>query len=498
MGADGAPDSWGYGEEIQPQAARRPDRGDRRLRLGFSLDVAGFGTRTVQEAHEVQRRLRRLVDACLAECGLALDRLSGGYQWTGDGIHVMLPIDLDPAFALPVLMRSLAAALGTDNARSADRIRLRMAVGVGLVEPSVTGFNGPLIVDISRLVSSDPLRDALAGFPAADLAVAISDHVFTLVIKPGYPGIPVGQFTAVNVAVKEFAEPAWVWVSARQWSGPAYSPLTRADPAEIGGYPIAARLGSGMAGQVYLAGAPGAPGGERPESWTAVKVFDTGLVTGTDTRRRLVTGALAASVLTGAHLAAVIDSDTRAGLPWVASALVRGPSLAAAVTETGPLPATAVGWMMRGVASALATLHQARLTHRAVHPRNVLLDAEGPVLTDLGISAHALTAGPGSAGDDMFSLGATAFYAATGRSPWHEYPAGLIPQAATEAAEPDLAGCPPVLAPALRACLGADPRLRPGAAELQHWLAAVIGTRPRFWLPDPVTARLCEYRRFPR
>ncbi len=212
MRVNGTADPQGRGEELVSQADRKQGRGGRRLRLGFVLDVAGFGSRAVPEQHETQRRLHQLVDLTLASCGLALDRLSGGYQWTGDGINVMLPLDLDPACAVPVLIRSVAAELGADNARGADRIRLRMAVGVGLVEPSVTGFDGPLIVGISRLVGSDPLRRALSDFPAADLAVAISDHAFTLVIKPGYPGIPVGQFTAVKVAVKEFAEPAWIWV----------------------------------------------------------------------------------------------------------------------------------------------------------------------------------------------------------------------------------------------------------------------------------------------
>jgi hypothetical protein len=496
MRADGTADPRGHGEENRAPADREPGRGRRRLRLGFVLDVAGFGVRTVPERHEVQRRLRQLVDATLANCGLTLDRLIGGYQWTGDGINVMLPIDMDPAFALPLLIRSLAAALSADNARGADRIRLRMAVGVGLVEPSVTGFNGPLIVDINRLVSSEPLRGALSDFPAADLAVAISDHAFTLVIQPGYPGIPVGQFTAVNVAVKEFAEPAWVWVSARQWSGPAYSPLTQADPREIGGYRIVARLGRGAAGQVYLAGASGASGASGGGSlgdWAAVKVFDQALVADTDARRRLITGALAASVLSGHHLASVTRSDPRARQPWVASTLVRGPSLAATITETGPLPAAAVGWMTLGLARALATLHKARFTHHAVHPHNVLLDADGPVLTDLGTNRTALTAGPGTDAGDVFSLGATAFYAATGRSPWHEYPADLIPLAAA-LGEPDLADCPPALAPALKACLDADPGLRPTAAELHGWLAGVTGNRPRSWLPDPVTVRLSEYR----
>lgn len=298
-----------------------------------------------------------------------------------------------------------------------------------------------------------------------------------------------GQFTPVNVAVKEFAERAWIWVSARQWSGPAYAPLAPADPKEIGGYRIVARLGGGIAGRVYLADASGAS----DASWAAVKVFDEALVADADVRRRLITGALAASVVSGDHLASVTGSDPRASQPWVASALVRGPSLAAAVTETGPLPAAAVGWLMLGVASALVSLHKARFTHHAVHPHNVLLEADGPVLTDLGTSRSALTAGPGTAADDVFALGATAFYAATGRSPWREYPADLIPLDAA-VGEPELADCPPALAPALKACLDADPALRPTAAALHSWLADVTGSRPRSWLPDPVTVRLSEYR----
>jgi hypothetical protein len=496
MGVDGTAGPRGHGETSRSPTDRELVRGGRRLRLGFALDVAGFGVRTSPQQHQVQRRLRRLVHAALAECDLALDKLIGGYQWTGDGINVMLPIDLDPALVLPALMRSIAAALSADNARSADRIRLRMAVGVGLVEPSVTGFNGPLIVDISRLVSSDALRGTLPDFPSADLAVAISDHAFALVIQPGYPGIPAGQFTAVNVTEKEFSEPAWIWVSARQWSEPAYAPLDQADPREIDGYRIVARLGRGETGQVYLAAGSA---GRTPAGWAAVKVFDEALVADEDTRRRLITGALAASVLSGDHLAPAFGSDPRARRPWVARALVRGPSLASTVTETGPLPGDAVGWLSVGLAGALSTLHQARLTHRAVHPRNVLLDADGAVLTDLGTNKNALAAGPGTAADDVFSLGATVYYAATGRSPRDKYQAGQIPQAATEG-EPDpvLTDCPPALAPILKACLDSDPAARPTAAELRAWLATAIGQRPRSWLPEPVARRVAEYRRLSR
>ena len=80
-----------------------------------------------------------------------------------------------------------------------------------------------------------------------------------MVVRPGYPGIPDGQFSPMNVVAKEFSAAAWLWLSDRQWSEPAYLPLTPADPAYVGGYRVYARLGGGAAGQVYLGG-PDRPG----------------------------------------------------------------------------------------------------------------------------------------------------------------------------------------------------------------------------------------------
>jgi hypothetical protein len=455
--------------------------------MGLVLDVAGYGARTAPLQNEVQRRLPLLVAGTLAECGMDLDDV--GHEWTGDGINAVMPADMDPTAVLPVLIRSLAAKLGADNARSTDRIRLRMAIGAGLVEMSAAGFGGPMIVEISRLVNSAPLRAALEAYPGADLAVAISDQVYAMVIRPGYPGIPSAQFSRVNVVAKEFAGPAWIWVSARQWSEPAYQPLAPDDPREIGGYRIAARLGTSQAGRVYLAR-------DGNGGWAAVKAFHPAIAAGSDVRHRLASGALAAGVLRGPHIAHVIDADAEARAPWAASTLVRGPSLAAAVAETGPLPAGCAAWLALGTARAVAALHESGLAHQAVTPRNVLLEPDGPVLTDFGLSWLALTGGPGSAADDVCLLGCTAFFAATGRWPQSGSPGD--PVAATGIrGEPDLAGCPAELLPAVTACLDPDPARRPPAAELAARLATVAGQRPRSWLPDAVTVRFAEYQELP-
>ena len=233
----------------QGQAPPARSQAGRKLRIGFVLDVAGYGARTAPLHNDVQRRLPPLVGNTLTECGMNLDELA--HQWTGDGINAIMPADVDRTVALPVLIRSLAANLSADNARSVNRIRLRMAIGVGLVERNAAGFGGPMIVDMTRLVDSAPLRAALTSYPTAELAVAISDQVHAMVIRPGYPGIPAAQFSRVDVVAKEFAGPAWIWVSARQWSEPAYQPLASGDVREIGGYRIAAlpgrrRVGPGL------------------------------------------------------------------------------------------------------------------------------------------------------------------------------------------------------------------------------------------------------------
>jgi hypothetical protein len=470
----------------------------RALRMAFVLDVAEYGKRAVPARDAVQQRLRRLVVATLAECGLKLGERSMDHQWTGDGINAILPADIDPTAVLTTLVRSLSAGLGHDNRAHTDRIRLRMAIGVGLFERGPAGFGGPVIVDINRLVDSAALRSALTTEPAADLVVAIGDRAYGLILEPGYPGIPVSQFTRVHVVSKEFDGAAWIWVSTRQWSEPAYLPLDGTEPREFGRYRLVARLGAGQAGSVYLASGGGhsGHGGSGPgggdSGWVALKVFDERLTADPDVRRRLSAGARAASAVHGPNMASVIDYDARDQLdqPWVASTLALGPSLAAAVTETGPLPPATAGWIALGLARALGTLHQAGLAHDAVTPRNVVLDARGPVLTDAGTSRTALLAGPGSAGDDVLMLGATVLYAATGRA-LRDAGGGRSPTNA------DLAGCPPWLAPIVRACLAPEPAARPDAAELHARLADQAGRQPRSWLPDPVAARTAEYQAVP-
>lgn len=195
----------------QPPRPRRP-RGERANRLGFVVDVVSYGQRTAPEQERVQDRLQALLRAVVADVGDDFDEVDRD-SGTGDGMVVFLPTGGDPTELLPALLRSVATRLAADNAVYRDRIRLRMAVGTGLVARGGNGFTGPLVVNISRLVDSEPLRRAVADNPEADLVVLVLDVLHREVVAPGYLPLLVDRFEVVDVAMKEFVERAWLWVS---------------------------------------------------------------------------------------------------------------------------------------------------------------------------------------------------------------------------------------------------------------------------------------------
>lgn len=191
----------------------RPARsGGRSHRVGFVVDVVSYGKRPAPAQERIQRRLQSLLRDVVADVGVGFDDVEhdGG---SGDGMVVFLPSGGDPTRLLPDLLRATAERLAADNEEYRDRIRLRMAVGSGLVGDGANGFTGPLVVNISRLVDSEPLRRAVAENPGSDLVVLVLDALHRDVIGPGYLPARVAEFHLVDVAMKEFVERAWLWVS---------------------------------------------------------------------------------------------------------------------------------------------------------------------------------------------------------------------------------------------------------------------------------------------
>jgi hypothetical protein len=295
-------------------------------------------------------------------------------------------------------------------------------------------------------------------------------------------------------------------------------PLRRWDPEQIGGYVLVGRLGAGAMGRVYL-------GRSAAGRLVAVKTIKIELAEEPDFRTRFAQEVAAARRVSGAFTAAVVAADPEADVPWLATAYVPAPSLAGLVRTCGPLPVQAVRWLAAGCAEALESIHSAGLVHRDLKPSNVLVSPDGPRVIDFGVARAAeriqLTVTRGAVGtpaymapeqardtrqattaSDVFSLGATMLFAATGHAPYQgETVMDVLVRLATES--PDLSGLPGDLADIVVACLERDPRKRPTSASVLAHLAPDIGPEAGArelgpsWLPASALALIAEYRRDP-
>ncbi|WP_432185314.1 serine/threonine-protein kinase [Streptomyces tendae] len=256
--------------------------------------------------------------------------------------------------------------------------------------------------------------------------------------------------------------------------------LKAQDPARIGAYTLLARLGAGGMGQVYLGRSPGG-------RLVALKVIRDEIVDRPEAMARFRREVETVGAVRSAYTANLIDASLETAPYWLATEYVAGPTLSRGVEEQGPLPAETCRGVLAALAEGLAAVHGCGVTHRDLKPQNVILAAQGPQLIDFGIARGAgqtaLTeAGfaPGTPGytapevlmrnevgpaADVFALGATLAFAATGRPPFGSGdPAGVSYRAVHEPV--DAAGVDPGLAALIEACVAKDPAARPRLDEV--------------------------------
>lgn len=259
--------------------------------------------------------------------------------------------------------------------------------------------------------------------------------------------------------------------------------LWETDPRRIGPYEVLGRLGAGGMGEVYLAES-------RTGLRLAVKVVRAEHAEDRTFRARFRHEVRAAQTVGGAgtYTARVVDADTDAEQPWMATEFVDGPNLRDAVLDGGPLPEDAVLLLAAALGEALAAIHSKGMVHRDLKPSNILLAPDGPRVIDFGIvralEATALTrtgtvvgsvgyvspeqirnGGQVGAPSDVFSLGVVLAYAAAGREPFGEgKDAVILMRILTR--DVDLSGVPEGIRPLVESCLQEEAGKRPTPAEV--------------------------------
>jgi serine/threonine protein kinase len=275
--------------------------------------------------------------------------------------------------------------------------------------------------------------------------------------------------------------------------GTASGELRRWDPERIGPFTILGRLGAGAMGQVYL-------GRSQAGRLVAVKTIMIELAEEPGFRERFAHEVAAARRVSGMFTASVVAADPEADVPWLATAYVPAPTLSQLVRSCGTQRAQMIWWLAAGCAEALESIHHAGLVHRDLKPSNVLVAPSGPLVIDFGVARAAeriqLTATAGaigtpaymapeqardsrlaSAASDVFALGATLLFAATGHAPYQgDTVMDVLVRLATE--PPDISGLAPELTELITACLQPRPTARPTTTALLAQLAPVINAAP--------------------
>jgi serine/threonine-protein kinase len=254
--------------------------------------------------------------------------------------------------------------------------------------------------------------------------------------------------------------------------------------ALAGRYSIDRELGRGGMGVVYLAREV------HLDRLVAIKLLPpekAGLPT---LRDRFLREARLAAKLSHPHIIPIHSVDQIDGFVFYVMAFVDGETLAQRVRSRGPVSASEGARVLREVAWALAYAHAQGLVHRDVKPDNILIEfSTGRALVaDFGIAAaEGEAAGDGVSGtpefmspeqalggdidarSDLYGLGATAFYAFSGRFPFEGRSATEILAKQVTEAPPPLASLgvsvPRKLALLIDRCLAKDPSRRPADAD---------------------------------
>jgi hypothetical protein len=193
-------------------------------RCVLGVDVKGYSRQIPRRQRDIQRDLDQELTAAARASGL--DRARWHLSHTGDGELAVLPADTDLVAVVGVLVPELNARLAVRNEDRVPemRIRLRVAVHIDALTPSTGGhLAGNALVVVSRLLDSQPVRDALDGAPGSELALIVSTPVYEKVVLSGLAGLVAGDFVAADADIpgKGFRHAAWVHVPGPPRRAPA-------------------------------------------------------------------------------------------------------------------------------------------------------------------------------------------------------------------------------------------------------------------------------------
>lgn len=182
------------------------------------VDIEKFSARPDTVQAELRRMPYELIQQALISSGLGSERVDR--EDRGDAIMLFFH-HASPVRLLVSLVGAVDDGLRRYGLRYAElyRMRLRMTVHHGLIEPDENGWVGTTINEAARLVDAPAVRAGLIEHPEAWLALIVGDKLYQSVLATGYIEAQADEWAPMEVTVKDFKAPAWIRV-----------PGVRADP----------------------------------------------------------------------------------------------------------------------------------------------------------------------------------------------------------------------------------------------------------------------------
>jgi serine/threonine protein kinase len=270
----------------------------------------------------------------------------------------------------------------------------------------------------------------------------------------------------------------------------------------VGRYEILRRLGRGSFGSVYLAR------DTELDRLVAIKLAHRERIRKPEDVQLYLFEAKALAALDHPHILPIFDvGRAEDGSCFVVTKFIEGTDLASLVHQSPPSQAEAARLIAR-IAEGLDHAHRQGLVHRDIKPANILIDGEDtPRLTDFGLAfkrsdqpdgatiagtpaylaPEQITSGRIDERTDVYALGATMFFAVTGKPPYAgDTPEETIRQVRDATRQPTARHARPNIKPQLATIIRRAMALAPDkrysdASQIEHDCRCVLaGEEPEY------------------
>jgi hypothetical protein len=184
-------------------------------RFLVAVDMEKYGRQDNLRQYRSQQIFKEVMEEAVNSLGL--DRSTWTTQQGGDGEFAVLPVDTPEPVVVAGLVPAIDRILREHNRSLLPeaKVRLRVALHQGLVHlDGANGFPATAVVEVCRLRDAPPVKKVLAAFPAASVALIVSDPIYHDVVRNHYEGLRPERFAEVDVDLpdKGFRARAWIYV----------------------------------------------------------------------------------------------------------------------------------------------------------------------------------------------------------------------------------------------------------------------------------------------